>query len=210
MANKSGNKVDTRRSSIGQDLNKKENIDEEVDHSKFSVIRSGNEYSVSKNIKQWEELKQECTTKEDIHNTVRRLPLDNVLPLLKELLKEFEAQKERDTDLTEWLKAILLIHTAYLMTSEGMVRKLNGVYNYLNARLTVYPKLLSMHGRLGLIQKQINYRNRVEDESEDEEDIKVFSDSEDDGLEDDDISDEDDGDDEESNDLMDLDNEVQY
>ncbi|CAO3678752.1 unnamed protein product [Rhizopus stolonifer] len=94
------------------------------------------------------------------------------------------------------------------MTSEGMVRKLNGVYNHLNAQLTVYPKLLSMHGRLGLIQRQINYRNRVEDESEDEEDIKVFSDSEDDGLEDDDISDEDDEDDEDSNDLMDLDNEA--
>ncbi|KAI9279378.1 hypothetical protein BY458DRAFT_502936 [Sporodiniella umbellata] len=201
---KGGNKVETRRSSIVAEL-KKESKNEESDHSKFSVIRSGKEYNVSKEIKHWRELKQECTTKEDIHNTVRCLPLENVVPLLEELLREFDTQTTRDTDLTEWIKAVLLIHTAYFMTSDRIVKKLAGVYNHLNTRLTVYPKLISMQGRLGLIQRQINYRNRLENENE--EDPRVFSDSDEEDLEDledDEFSDEDDEDEDE--DLMSLDN----
>lgn len=209
MVKKGGNKSNTRSSSIVTDV--KQNEDVEIineDHSKFSVIRSSNEYNVSKEIKHWNELKQECTTIEEIHNTVRRLPLDNVLPLLEELLEKFDVQQARNTDLTEWIKAVLLIHTAYFMTMPEIVGQLSNLYNELDVRLTVYPKLLAMHGRLGLIQRQIDYRNRKEeDESEEEgEDVKVFSESEDEDLEDDAISDEGEEEDDENDDLMDMDN----
>ncbi|EIE77111.1 hypothetical protein G6F46_006894 [Rhizopus delemar] len=209
MVKKGGNKSNTRSSSTVTDV--KQNEDVEIineDHSKFSVIRSSNEYNVSKEIKHWNELKQECTTIEEIHNTVRRLPLDNVLPLLEELLEKFDVQQARNTDLTEWIKAVLLIHTAYFMTMPEIVGQLSNLYNELDVRLTVYPKLLAMHGRLGLIQRQIDYRNRKEeDESEEEgEDVKVFSESEDEDLEDDAISDEGEEEDDEHDDLMDMDN----
>lgn len=207
---KKGDK-NNRRSSIVEDMKKSETIEianGEVDHSKFSVIRQGNEYNVPKEIKHWNELKQECTTAEEIHNTVRRLPLDNVLPLLQELLEKFDVQQARDTELTEWIKAVLLTHTAYFMSLPEIVQQLSDLYNELNVRLTVYPKLLAMHGRLGLIQRQIDYRNRKEEdesEDEDEEDVKVFSESEDEDAEDDAVAYGDEEDDEDNDDLMDID-----
>jgi hypothetical protein len=180
----------------------------ETDHSKFSVIRSGQQDSLAtaKEMKHWAELKKENTTTEEIRNAVRRLPLDNVLPLLQELLAEFDVQQARDTVLTEWIKTVLLIHTAYFMTLPEVVQRLSTLYKELNDRLTVYPKLLAMRGRLDLIQNQIDARNRKEEETEDEDDLpeQAYSESEDDM---DDEGEDDEGDDENDEDLMDMDNE---
>ncbi|CAO3698317.1 unnamed protein product [Rhizopus microsporus] len=94
------------------------------------------------------------------------------------------------------------------MSLPEIVQQLSDLYNELNVRLTVYPKLLAMHGRLGLIQRQIDYRNRKEEdesEDEDEEDVKVFSESEDEDAEDDAVAYGDEEDDEDNDDLMDID-----
>lgn len=146
------------------------------DHSKYSVIRSGNDFV--KDIQSWVQLKQECNTTEEIRNKVRRLPLDNVLPLLQELLEKFDVQQARDTELTEWIKTVLLIHTAYFMTLPEIVERLSNLYKELDDRLTVYPKLLAMHGRLDLIQNQIDARNK-KDDSDDELDTQLYEESED-------------------------------
>lgn len=183
----------------------------ETDHSKFSVIRSGQQDSAStaKEIKHWTELKKENTTPEEIRNTVRRLPLDNVLPLLQELLAQFDVQQARDIVLTEWIKTVLLTHTAYFMTLPEVVQRLSTLYKELDDRLTVYPKLLAMRGRLDLIQNQIDARNRKDEESEeDDDDIPEQTYSESDG----DMPDEEEEDDEDEDDedLMDMDNEEVY
>ncbi|RCH86304.1 hypothetical protein CU098_002772, partial [Rhizopus stolonifer] len=113
-------------------------------HPKKQVIRS------------WKDLQQD--TIDDIHKTVRQLPLDNVLPLLKELLDAFDKDATaRDT--TEWLKIVLLTHTAYFMSLPDIVQRLSNVYKELEDRLTVYPKLLAMHGRLDLVQNQVDARH---------------------------------------------------
>ncbi|GAA5803209.1 hypothetical protein EDC94DRAFT_549734 [Helicostylum pulchrum] len=170
------------------------------DHSKYSVIRSGNDFV--KDIQSWVQLKQECNTTEEIRNKVRRLPLDNVLPLLQELLAKFDVQQARDTELTEWIKTVLLIHTAYFMTLPEIVERLSNLYKELDDRLTVYPKLLAMHGRLDLIQNQIDARNK-KDDSDDELDTQLFEESEDsDDAED---VDEQGSDNDSDDDLMDMD-----
>jgi hypothetical protein len=184
----------------------------ETDHSKFSVIRSGQQdtsVTTAKEIKHWAELKKESTTPEEIRNTVRRLPLDNVLPLLQELLAQFDVQLARDTVLTEWIKTVLLTHTAYFMTLPEVVQRLSTLYKELDDRLTVYPKLLAMRGRLDLIQNQIDARNRKDEESEDDGDLpeQAYSESEDDM---DDEGDDDEEDEDDDEDLMDMDNEEVY
>ncbi|CAO3630940.1 unnamed protein product [Mucor hiemalis] len=178
-------------------------VNHNEDHSKFSVIRNAN--NTVKDVKHWAELKGECSNTEEIRDKVRRLPLDSVLPLLQELLAEFDVQQARDTELTEWIKTVLLTHTAYFMTLPEVVQRLSTLYKELDDRLTVYPKLLAMHGRLDLIQNQIDARNRKDDSDEDS-DAEVFSESEDDDeAHEDDDNEEDDEDDED--DLMDMDNE---
>jgi hypothetical protein len=180
-------------------------VNHNEDIGKYSVIRSAGQQEI-KQVKTWEELKKECTSLEDIRNTVRRLPLDNVLPLLQELLAQFDVQQARDAVLTEWIKTVLLTHTAYFMTLPEVVQRLSTLYKELDDRLTVYPKLLAMHGRLDLIQNQIDARNRKDDESEDDSDIEVpyQSESDDDDVDEED-NEEDDVDDED--DLMDMDDE---
>lgn len=183
-------------------------VNHNEDVGKFSVIRSSAvAQQEMKQVKSWDELKKECTNLEDIRNTVRRLPLDNVLPLLQELLAQFDVQQARDAVLTEWIKTVLLTHTAYFMTLPEIVQRLSTLYKELDDRLTVYPKLLAMHGRLDLIQNQIDARNRKDIESDDESDVEEVpyqSDSDGD-VDDDEDNEEDDVDDED--DLMDMDNE---
>lgn len=166
--------------------------------SKYTVITN----SITAEIKTFDELKGEHTTLEEIRDAVRTLSLDNVLPLLQELLAKFDVQQARDTVLTEWIKTILLIHTAYFMKIPQVVQKLSSIYQALEDRLTVYPKLLAMHGRLDLIQGQIDSRNRKDEDDEFESDIEQAgdSDSDEDEDEDDEEVDEDDEDD-----LMDMD-----
>lgn len=53
---------------------------------------------------------------EVIRNTVRRLPTAYVVPFLTQLVTKFQGRSNRGEALLEWLKAVLLIHTAYLMT----------------------------------------------------------------------------------------------
>lgn len=179
-------------------------VNHNEDVGKFSVIRSSAAQQEMKQVKSWEELKKECTSLEDIRNTVRCLPLDNVLPLLQELLAQFDVQQARDAVLTEWIKTVLLTHTAYFMTLPEVVQRLSTLYKELDDRLTVYPKLLAMHGRLDLIQNQIDARNRKNIESDDESDMEEvpYQSESDDDVDGDDDNDEDDVDDED--DLMDM------
>lgn len=205
MAKKTKSNAGGRRGSLATADTDITIVNHNDDHSKFSVIRNTNSATHAKDIKRWAELKGECSNTEEIRDKVRRLPLDNVLPLLQELLAEFDVQQARDTELTEWIKTVLLTHTAYFMTLPEVVQRLSTLYKELDDRLTVYPKLLAMHGRLDLIQNQIDARNR-KDDSEDDSDAEVFSESEDDDeAHEDDDNEEDDEDDED--DLMDMDNE---
>ncbi|KAI7906736.1 uncharacterized protein BX663DRAFT_548887 [Cokeromyces recurvatus] len=206
MAKKSSNEG-RRESSVSDNIT----IVNETNYnnSKFTIIQSTNQDAIpTKEIKTWEELKEECTTLDEIRLIIRRLPLDNVLPLLQELLTKFNVQQTHDAALTEWIKILLLTHTAYFMSLPDIVRQLSKIYKQLDNRLTVYPKLLAMRGRLDLIQNQIDARNRKDDSEDEVSDIaeEAYSESEDDiDDEDDDIEDEDNYEDNDDG-LMELDN----
>jgi hypothetical protein len=115
----------------------------------------------------FDELKAQVNTPEEMRDLVRRLPLDAVLPLLSELLEKFN--DSRDTEVIAWLKTMLLIHTGYFMTLSDVVKKLSALYKSLNSDMEVYPKLLSMRGRLDLVQGQIDARYRQNDDDSDME-----------------------------------------
>ncbi|KAI8981076.1 hypothetical protein BDB01DRAFT_795332 [Pilobolus umbonatus] len=144
----------------------------------------------------WSELKENSSDRQDIREIVRRLPQNNILPLLNELLSLLDVQQTRSTELVAWLKTLLLTHTSYFMSLPKEVQRLSGLFNELENHLTVYPKLLSMSGKLNLIQTQIDARyhrdtedtmDNVSDESNDEQeaqDDELSSDTENDEDED--------------------------
>lgn len=132
---------------------------------------------------------------EVIRNTVRRLPTTYVVPFLTQVIHKFQQKPNRGEALLEWIKAVLLIHTAYLMTVPDLVKKLPNFYQTLNARVSVFQKLLSLHGRLDLVMSQIEMRQQYEaedttneattiyveeDDEDDEEDLDLDMDNDDD------------------------------
>lgn len=139
-----------------------------------------------------------------IRNTVRRLPTAYVIPFLTQVIHKFQQKPSRGEALLEWIKAVLLIHTAYLMTVPDLVKKLSNFYQTLDSRVSVYSKLINLHGRLDLVMSQVEMQHK------DTEDISnvaqtVYREDEDDDEDEDDMDLEDDGEDEE---LADEDNEV--
>ncbi|KAI8644881.1 WD40-repeat-containing domain protein [Parasitella parasitica] len=99
-------------------------------------------------------------TKPDvINNTVRRLPTEYLIPLLMELIQKFQEKPGRAPVLLVWIKSVLLIHTAYLMTVPDLVGKLSNFYQALDTRVGVFPKLLALRGRLDIVQSQVNVKS---------------------------------------------------
>jgi len=90
---------------------------------------------------------------------VRRLPTEYLIPLLLELIQKFQEKPGRAPALLIWIKSVLLIHTAYLMTVPDLVGKLSNFYQALDTRLGVFPKLLALRGRLDIVQSQVNVKS---------------------------------------------------
>ncbi|KAG9295394.1 hypothetical protein G9A89_013423 [Geosiphon pyriformis] len=99
-------------------------------------------------------------TKHDvIKNTVRKMPPEYVIRLLEKIVIFFQSKTGCNNPLLlEWIKQILLVHTAYLMTVPDLIHKLSNFYQLLNARLQGFDKLLSFHGRLEMVMQQISMR----------------------------------------------------
>ncbi len=77
---------------------------------------------------------------------------------------------------SKWLRAVLSTHTSYLMTVskrnkfmyEGFIlmfqcpeitERLGPMYELIEARTRLYPKLARLHGKLSLIASQVNQKN---------------------------------------------------
>jgi U3 small nucleolar RNA-associated protein 5 len=101
----------------------------------------------------------EHTKLDVIHGTIKRLPTQYLIPLLTELISKFQEKPGRASSLLDWIKAVLTIHTAYLMTVPDLVGKLSSFYQALDTRYSVFPKLLALSGRLDIVQNQINVRS---------------------------------------------------
>ncbi|EQC42619.1 hypothetical protein SDRG_00348 [Saprolegnia diclina VS20] len=142
-----------------------------------------------------------------IDETCRRLSPTKVFPFVLLLVEKLEKRPTRGATLCLWIKYLLLNHTAYLMTVPDVVDKLSGLYQALDARLTVFPQLHKLNGRLNLVLGQIagranaiavdetplvTYREDDEDAGDDDNDDEETADDDDDAE--DDENDEDDED----------------
>ncbi|KAF7727304.1 WD repeat-containing protein 43 [Apophysomyces ossiformis] len=96
---------------------------------------------------------------EVINSTVKRLPTTCVIPLLLQLVARFQEKPGRALDMLTWVRSILYIHSTYLMTVPDLVGKLSNFYQALDGRHAVFPKLLSLRGRLEMVQTQIQTRS---------------------------------------------------
>ncbi|KAI8336844.1 WD40-repeat-containing domain protein [Chlamydoabsidia padenii] len=90
--------------------------------------------------------------------TVRRFPTAYVIPLLLQLIDKFQEKPIRAQEIMDWIRPVLQIHTAYLMTVPDLVGKLSNFYQAMDTRVSVLPKLLTLNGRLDIVSTQIESR----------------------------------------------------
>ncbi|KAJ7596588.1 WD40-repeat-containing domain protein [Mycena floridula] len=108
-----------------------------------------------------------------IGNTVKRLPPQLAVPLITACVERLGrgarggnmkgggggASSQRGTTLITWIKTVLAIHSAHLMTMPDLVARLSGLHATLTTRIALQESLLSLSGRLDMVLSQIEMRS---------------------------------------------------
>ncbi|BBN09989.1 U3 small nucleolar RNA-associated protein 5 [Marchantia polymorpha subsp. ruderalis] len=101
---------------------------------------------------------ERCLSVQDeklIKNTVSKLRPTEASKFLSVCMLRLETRPRRGLALVSWLRAVLLQHSASLMTNPSMQPVLTTLYQLIEARMTVFRPLLALSGRLDLITAQI-------------------------------------------------------
>ncbi|ORZ31842.1 WD40-repeat-containing domain protein [Catenaria anguillulae PL171] len=90
-----------------------------------------------------------------IATTVRKVPTQHIVPLMHAVIDRFMRTHSRAGHLLEWIKAVVTMHTGYLMTVPDLVRKLAAFHHALETRIDQGKQLLKLQGRLDLVLAQV-------------------------------------------------------
>ncbi|KAJ0062820.1 hypothetical protein NL108_008089, partial [Boleophthalmus pectinirostris] len=90
-----------------------------------------------------------------IKNTVARIPLSAVLPLVQQLTTRLQGHPFSARLMVLWLKAVLLHHTSYLASLPDLVTQLGVLYHVIENRVKLFHKLTKLHGKLYLLTTQM-------------------------------------------------------
>lgn len=118
-----------------------------------------------------------------IRNTVRKLPSQMALPLLKACVERLGQGKganrrgggrgnmqneQQGRGTVEWVKGVLVERGNILMTLPSLPQQLSQLQRILDQRIELYQPLLSLSGKLDLALSQINVRRLALEKAEDE------------------------------------------
>jgi len=120
-----------------------------------------------------------------IDTTVRKLPVEGVVPLVQELQKFIKGRGMVGHSHAKWLRSVLQHHTAYLMSNPRCEAILASVHAMLESRTKHYQSLMQLKGKLDLITKQIQAKPEdTSDASVNKEALLVYQDDSSDELSD--------------------------
>lgn len=129
-----------------------------------------------------------------IKNTVARMPIHAVIPLLHELTKRLQGNPYSASQMVRWLKSVFTLHASYLSTLPDLIPQLGMLYQLMESRVKTLQKLSRLHGRLFLLVTQVAASETVQDVTEVNQTAKlVYEDesSEEEGSDDEMIADKD-------------------
>ncbi|KAG0281527.1 WD repeat-containing protein 43 [Linnemannia gamsii] len=121
-----------------------------------------------------------------LRNTIRRVATAYITPLLTNILNQYQQKPNQNAHLIEWIKAILLIHSHFLMSNFELVKRLSVFYEAIDARVPVHQKVMNLNGRLDLIMNQIEMRKQYE-QGQGEDEVVYVEDEEQQVEEDEDL-----------------------
>ncbi|KAI5059090.1 hypothetical protein GOP47_0025409 [Adiantum capillus-veneris] len=90
-----------------------------------------------------------------IVKTVQMLNPSVAAKFLQMSVDNLDLRTGRALVLVPWIKAVLLYHASYIMSSPSIQPILSSLYQVIDSRLTVFRPLLSLSGRLDLIMAQV-------------------------------------------------------
>jgi len=118
-----------------------------------------------------------------IDNTVRRMPVEAIVPLVTILMRYIKGRGMVHSSHAKWLRSVLTLHTGYLVSVPDCQDLLTPVYALLEARTSHYSQVLQLRGKLELLTKQTE--EKVETEVDTNKDaLLVYQDESSDELED--------------------------
>uniref|UniRef100_A0A7M4ERJ3 WD repeat domain 43 n=1 Tax=Crocodylus porosus TaxID=8502 RepID=A0A7M4ERJ3_CROPO len=128
-----------------------------------------------------------------VKNTVARIPVHAVIPLLHELTKRLQGHPYSASQMVRWLKTIFSIHASYLSTLPDLVPQLGMLYQLMESRVKTLQKLSRLHGKLYLLITQIAALEKIQDVSDVNQTAKLVyeEESSEEGSEDEMIADKD-------------------
>jgi U3 small nucleolar RNA-associated protein 5 len=124
-----------------------------------------------------------------IANTVKQLPIQAVMPLIKILNEKLDGTPEKCLIYIKWTRSVMLQHMSYLLTLPNVVPILGRMHQLISIRTKTHNRLSNLEGKLDLILTQVLIKESpqvdeasqealifFQEESSDEEDGFSFSD----------------------------------
>ncbi|XP_024890488.1 WD repeat-containing protein 43 [Temnothorax curvispinosus] len=124
-----------------------------------------------------------------IRNTIAKLPVQAITPLLKELTLMLQGKTYVSKIAVMWLQTLIMTHAAHLMSRPDIAEMLSPILSFIDAKLTLLTAIQRLKGRVSLITGQISQANEEHTKDITEESLLVYQDpdSSDEGAEKDDI-----------------------
>jgi len=119
-----------------------------------------------------------------IDNTVKKIPAEAVVPLVTVLQKYIKGRGMVNASHAKWLKAVLTIHTGYLVSVPDCQELLTPLYALLETRTQHYSQVLQLRGKLELLTRQTMDRQGDTVVDTEKQALLVYQDESSDELED--------------------------
>ena len=101
-----------------------------------------------------------------ILKTSRMLTPVDATQLIKILIQRLHASPQRATELSAWIKSILIHHAGYLSGMGTCKESLSNLHQIIDSRLSSYQSLLSLSGRLDLVLSSADASEKYDEMSE--------------------------------------------
>ncbi|XP_070151555.1 WD repeat-containing protein 43 [Polyergus mexicanus] len=124
-----------------------------------------------------------------IRNTIAKLPVQAITPLLKELTTMLQGKTYVSKIAVMWLQALITTHAAHLMSRPDIAEALSPILSFIDAKLMLLTAVQRLRGRVSLITGQISQANEEHNKDIMEESLLVYQDpdSSDEGADKDDV-----------------------
>ncbi|XP_012229807.1 WD repeat-containing protein 43 [Linepithema humile] len=124
-----------------------------------------------------------------IRNTIAKLPVQAITPLLKELTVMLQGKTYASKIAVMWLQALITTHAAHLMSRPDIAEILSPILSFIDAKLMLVTAIQRLRGRVSLITGQISQAKEEHNKDIMQESMLVYqdSDSSDEGADKDDV-----------------------